>query len=57
MEALTDAHLGRLPDDVLLQVWSFLDNPAALARTSKRFQAVSKDTFWRAEWLMERYEI
>jgi len=48
--------LDRLPNDVLLSIWSHLDRPEPFALVIKRFQTLSKDTLWRAKWLMQRYE-
>lgn len=48
--------LDRLLPELLLHIWTFLDDPASFARTCKRFQTVSKDTLWRAKWFLTRFE-
>jgi len=48
--------LHRLPNDVLLSIWNNLDDPLPFSLVNKRFQTLSKDTLWRAKWLMQRHE-
>lgn len=48
--------LSPLPDEILLQVWMHVSNPVPLSRTSKRFQALSKSTLWRAKWFLKQYQ-
>lgn len=37
------------------QIFTLLDNPWAFSRTSKHFNLVSKDTFFRSRWFLNRY--
>lgn len=48
--------LSPLPDEVLLHIWMRTRNPVPLSLTSKRFQALSQETLWRAKWLVQQYE-
>ena len=55
--AVQQATLDQLPNEAILSIWEHLDDPVPLSRASKRIQELSKDTLWRAKWLMQRYEI
>lgn len=48
--------LDQLPNEVVLHIWTHLYDPESLAETNKRFRELSKDTLWRARWLMQRYD-
>lgn len=46
--------LDQLPNEALLSIWEHLDDLVPLSRVNKRFQQLSKDTLWRAKWLVQR---
>lgn len=53
----TAPSLDKIPDDVLLEIWTHLEDPGALARTSRRFFIVSRDGHLWARWLLSRYPL
>lgn len=59
MPASTDHQLSlsHLSTGSLLSIWEQLDDPVPLSQVNRRFQELSKDTFWRAKWLMRRYNL
>lgn len=54
---ITASSLANFPNELLFRIWIHLDSPAAWARTCKHFRRLSQDTFWRAKWLLQRYEL
>lgn len=54
---LTGITLDCLPEEILLHIWTHLEEPQAWAQTSKRFRARSQVVFWRAKWFKQRYEL
>ncbi|CEH13530.1 hypothetical protein CBOM_01447 [Ceraceosorus bombacis] len=48
--------LDRLPLEILLEIWTGVDEPQYLAQVSKRLHATGKDRNVRSAWLCHRFE-
>ncbi|PWN42522.1 hypothetical protein IE81DRAFT_323485 [Ceraceosorus guamensis] len=49
--------LAGLPHDILLQIWTLVDDPSRIVMVSRRFNEMGRLEDSRAEWLLAHYDV
>ncbi|CEH13566.1 hypothetical protein CBOM_01480 [Ceraceosorus bombacis] len=49
--------LDGLPHDILLQIWTLIDDPSRIVMVSRRFNEMGRLEDSRAEWLLAHYDV